>query len=163
MKPTAIYALLVMCMVFAGCGTPHKSKPELNTVDETIKDFKRMAPYQMEPIDVDFDVSSQSSADRALEVFLSRFPRGYYLFPDAKFTYKGLHWNHFYWIAQDDMHNWWVIVIQKDHRRFYIRGYGPRYTEMKTTEPNQALEPTTLSVTFRAFARPAPARVAAHL
>ena len=145
MKTLAIYALSVMCLVFAGCGTQKKIKPELTSVDETIEDFKRMAPYQMEPIDVDFDVSSQSNADRALEVFLSRFPRGYYLSPDAKFTYNGLHRNHFYWIAQDEMYNWWVIVIKKDSRRFYIRGYGPRYTEMKT-EPNQALQTMTFAV-----------------
>jgi len=33
----------------------------------------------------------------------------------------------------------------------------------KTTEPNQSLEPTTTAVTCRAYARPAPAVVAAHL
>jgi hypothetical protein len=34
---------------------------------------------------------------------------------------------------------------------------------MKTTEPNQALEPTTTAVTDRAIARSAPAAVVAHL
>jgi len=34
---------------------------------------------------------------------------------------------------------------------------------MKTTEPNQALEPTALLVTPRAFARVAPSSAAAHL
>jgi hypothetical protein len=34
---------------------------------------------------------------------------------------------------------------------------------MKTTEPNQALEPTPIAVTFRACARPAPATGVAHL
>ena len=33
---------------------------------------------------------------------------------------------------------------------------------MKTTEPNQALEPTTMPVTFRAYARTAPGMVAAQ-
>ena len=35
--------------------------------------------------------------------------------------------------------------------------------QMKTTEPNQALEPTTTAVTNRAGARFAPAAVVAHL
>jgi hypothetical protein len=35
--------------------------------------------------------------------------------------------------------------------------------KMKTTEPNQALEPTTTAVTDRAGARSAPAAVVAHL
>ncbi len=34
---------------------------------------------------------------------------------------------------------------------------------MKTTEPNQSLEPTTMLVTDRAFARSAPSMLAAHL
>ncbi len=34
---------------------------------------------------------------------------------------------------------------------------------MKTTEPNQALEPTPIAVTFRAHARPAPSTAVAHL
>jgi len=34
---------------------------------------------------------------------------------------------------------------------------------MKTTEPNQSLEPTALLVTPRAFARVAPSSAVAHL
>jgi hypothetical protein len=35
--------------------------------------------------------------------------------------------------------------------------------QKKKTEPNKALEPMPMSVTFRAYARPAPALVMAHL
>jgi hypothetical protein len=44
-------------------------------------------------------------------------------------------------------------VFRRDRRKI---------AQMKTTEPNQALEPTTTAVTDRAGARSAPAAVAAH-
>ncbi len=36
------------------------------------------------------------------------------------------------------------------------------HSSKKKTEPNQALEPTTMPVTFRAYARTAPGMVAAQ-
>ena len=55
------------------------------------------------------------------------------------------------------------IMIAEDTTEDMMLGALVVIIETMKTEPNQALEPTTTAVTPRAFARVAPAAVAAHL
>jgi broad specificity phosphatase PhoE len=66
-------------------------------------------------------------------------------------------------------HGYMNIFLRRNFQADGWRSSGARTNgywsccHFEKEEPNQALEPTTIAVTFRAFARPAPATVVAHL